>query len=132
LIARALHRRLPERIRGAGTPYLWLRKGRTALRVARKLTAVGREHEFIDACARIPLGEGDVQLCREDLLIGGVHDDPVKALIARKLLEIGHGKGIGTIVEGIEEEAELSWVREHGADYLQGFLLGKPAPVVRS
>ena len=40
--------------------------------------------------------------------------------------------GIGTIVEGIEEEAELSWVREHGAEFVQGFLLGKPAPVVRS
>ena len=52
-IARALHRRLPDRIRGAGTLYLWLRRGRTALRVARRLSANGREHEFIDACARI-------------------------------------------------------------------------------
>src|SRR3989441_4027529 len=66
-IARALHRRLPERIRGAGTLYLWLRRGRSALRVARKLTALGRDHEFIDACARIPLGEGEVQLCTADL-----------------------------------------------------------------
>jgi len=341
---------LPERIRGAGTLYLWLRRGRTALRVARQLTAAGRGHEFVDACARIPLREGEVQLCTGDLcqalseaeahdtralfvpgdgapqlpdfgritslhaldvlarsgwlldqlaegrfisyfhpivhaedtarifaheallrgverdgsiiepqpiltlareagllsevdsaacrsaireaarhgpdmcvfinfspaairdpeaslnstvqaieevslprdrvvfevteadrygdtprlqqvlnayrragfrvalddlgagwstlnlvhrvrpdfikldreLIRGVHDDPVKALIARKLLEIGHGMGIGTIVEGIEEEAELSWVRDHGADFVQGFLLGKPAPVVRS
>jgi EAL domain-containing protein (putative c-di-GMP-specific phosphodiesterase class I) len=65
-------------------------------------------------------------------LIRGVHEDPVKDLIAAKLLEIGHGLGIGTIVEGIEEEAELSWVRDHGADFVQGFLLGKPAPAVRS
>ena len=71
-----------------------------------------------------------IKLDRE--LIRGVHDDPVKALIATKLLEIGHGLGIGTIVEGIEEQAELSWVRDHGADFVQGFLLGKPAPVVRS
>jgi len=349
-IARALNRRLPDRIRGAGTLYLWLRRGRTALRVARRLSATGREHEFIDACARIPLGEGVVQVCTADLcsalseaeaqdtralfipgdgvpqlpdfarmtslhaldvlarsgwlldqlaegrfisffhpivhaedidrvfaheallrgverdgsivapqpiltlareagllsevdsaacrsaireaarqgpqmcvfinfspaairdpeahlnstvqaieevalprervvfevteadrygdtprlqqvlnayrragfrvalddlgagwstlnlvhrvrpdfikldreLIRGVHDDPVKALIARKLLEIGHGMGIGTVVEGIEVEAELSWVRENGADFVQGFLLGKPSPVVRS
>jgi EAL domain-containing protein (putative c-di-GMP-specific phosphodiesterase class I) len=71
-----------------------------------------------------------IKLDRE--LIRGVHDDPVKALIARKLLEIGHGLGIGTIVEGIEVEAELSWVRENGANFVQGFLLGKPSPVVRS
>ena len=37
-IARALHRRLPDRIRGAGTLYLWLRRGRTALKVARMTT----------------------------------------------------------------------------------------------
>jgi EAL domain-containing protein (putative c-di-GMP-specific phosphodiesterase class I) len=59
----------------------------------------------------------------------GVHRDPVKSLIADKLLEIGRGMGIGTIVEGIEEEDELSWCRDHGADFVQGFLLGKPAPV---
>ena len=32
----------------------------------------------------------------------------------------------------LEEPAELSWVRDHGADFVQGFLLGKPAPVLRS
>jgi EAL domain-containing protein (putative c-di-GMP-specific phosphodiesterase class I) len=64
-------------------------------------------------------------------LIRGVHLDPVKGLIASKLLEIGRGMGIGTIVEGIEEEAELGWVREHGADYVQGFLLGRPSHLPR-
>lgn len=65
-------------------------------------------------------------------LIRGVHNDPVKALIACKLLEIGRGMGIGTIVEGIEHPEELRWVRDHGADFVQGFLLGRPsdAPVV--
>ena len=66
-------------------------------------------------------------------LIRGVHNDPVKALIAAKLLEIGRGMGIGTIVEGIEHPEELRWVREHDADFVQGFLLGRPsnAPVAR-
>ncbi len=65
-------------------------------------------------------------------LIRGVHNDPVKALIAKKLLEIGRGMGIGTIVEGIEQPEELAWVCDHDADFVQGFLLGKPshAPVL--
>jgi EAL domain-containing protein (putative c-di-GMP-specific phosphodiesterase class I) len=71
-----------------------------------------------------------IKLDRE--LMRGVHKDPVKGLIADKLLEIGRGMGIGTIVEGIEEEDELEWCREHGADFVQGFLLGRPAPVARS
>ena len=116
-IARALNRRLPDRIRGAGTLYLWLRRGRTALRVARRLSANGREHEFIDACARIPLGEGAVQVCTAEL---------------GSALSEAEAQGIGTIVEGIEVKAELSWVRENGAHFVQGFLLGKPSPVARS
>ena len=72
-----------------------------------------------------------IKLDRE--LIRGVHNDPVKALIARKLLEIGRELGIGTIVEGIEQPEELRWVRDHGADFVQGFLLGRPsrAPMAR-
>ena len=72
-----------------------------------------------------------IKLDRE--LIRGVHNDPVKALIAKKLLEIGRELGIGTIVEGIEQPEELRWVRDHGADFVQGFLLGRPsrAPMAR-
>jgi EAL domain-containing protein (putative c-di-GMP-specific phosphodiesterase class I) len=62
-------------------------------------------------------------------LIRGVHLDPVKGVIASKLIEIGRALHIGTIVEGVEEEAELAWVRDHGADYVQGFLLGQPRPM---
>jgi EAL domain-containing protein (putative c-di-GMP-specific phosphodiesterase class I) len=65
-------------------------------------------------------------------LVRGVHADPVKGVIAEKLLEMGAALGIGTIVEGVEEEAELRWVRDHGANYVQGFLLGKPQPAVHS
>jgi EAL domain-containing protein (putative c-di-GMP-specific phosphodiesterase class I) len=70
-----------------------------------------------------------IKLDRE--LIRGVHLDPVKSVIAGKLIEIGRELHIGTIVEGVEEEAELAWARDHGADYVQGFLLGQPRPVER-
>ena len=65
-----------------------------------------------------------IKLDRE--LMHGVQRDPVKGLIAGKLLEIGKGMGIQTIVEGIEEPEEMDWVRAHGADYAQGFLFGLP------
>jgi len=56
-----------------------------------------------------------------------VHQDPYKALIAEKLLEIAQYLNIQTIAEGIESEEELHWVREHGATFVQGYLIGKPA-----
>jgi EAL domain-containing protein (putative c-di-GMP-specific phosphodiesterase class I) len=67
-----------------------------------------------------------IKLDRE--LIRDVHANPVKDLIATKLLEIGNGLGIRTIVEGVEKPEELQWARSRGADYVQGFLIARPEP----
>lgn len=67
-----------------------------------------------------------IKLDRE--LIREVNQDPVKDLIASKLLEIGHGLGIRTIVEGVETPQELQWARARGADFVQGFLIARPGP----
>ncbi len=71
-----------------------------------------------------------IKLDRE--LVHGVHLNPVKGMIAGKLLEICQGLGISSIVEGVEVEEELGWVCAHGADFVQGFLFGRPAETPRS
>ena len=71
-----------------------------------------------------------IKLDRE--LIREVHEDRVKDLIASKLLEIGHGLGIRTIVEGVENPEELQWARARGADFVQGFLIARPGPSTRA
>lgn len=63
----------------------------------------------------------DVQLIRD------VDTDVYKAHIASKLLEMAQQLGIRTVAEGVETEAEWHWVREHGADYVQGYLFARPA-----
>jgi EAL domain-containing protein (putative c-di-GMP-specific phosphodiesterase class I) len=70
-----------------------------------------------------------IKLDRE--LIREVNRDRVKDLIASKLLEIGHGLGIRTIVEGVETHEELQWARARGADFVQGFLIARPGPSPR-
>ncbi len=64
-------------------------------------------------------------------LIRGVHADPYKALIARNILETARGLGLQTVAEGIETPEELAWVQAHGADFVQGYLLGRPASAPR-
>ncbi|WP_422928976.1 EAL domain-containing protein [Singulisphaera sp. PoT] len=59
-------------------------------------------------------------------LIRGVDREAYKAGILSKLLEMSQSLGIESVAEGIETEGEYAWVREHGADYVQGFLFGKP------
>lgn len=59
-------------------------------------------------------------------LIRGVHEDPYKALIAEKTIEIASTLGIQTIAEGVEVREELEWVQAHGATYAQGFGIARP------
>ena len=59
-------------------------------------------------------------------LIRDVDSHPVKATIALKLLEAARELGIATIAEGVETLAEWAWVRDHGADYVQGYLFARP------
>lgn len=48
--------------------------------------------------------------------------------IARNLIGYAHDRGIRVVAEGVETEAELRTVRALGVDYVQGFLVGRPAP----
>jgi EAL domain-containing protein (putative c-di-GMP-specific phosphodiesterase class I) len=60
-------------------------------------------------------------------LTRGVHEDAYKAVIAEELLALARRLDIRSVAEGIEAAGELSWLREHGADYVQGYLIGRPA-----
>ena len=42
---------------------------------------------------------------------------------------MAHKLNIRTICEGIESPEEYQWAVRHGADYVQGFLFGRPSPV---
>lgn len=59
-------------------------------------------------------------------LIRNVHQDPYKAIITQMILELAQNLEIKTIAEGIESEEELHWLRTHGADFVQGYLIAKP------
>jgi len=62
-------------------------------------------------------------------LVRDVHENRMKQTIVRHLIEIAKSNGIITIAEGIECEDEAQWLRSAGADLLQGFFFGKPAPL---
>lgn len=48
--------------------------------------------------------------------------------IAMNLISFAHDRGIRVIAEGVETEAELRELVALGVDYLQGYLLARPAP----
>jgi EAL domain-containing protein (putative c-di-GMP-specific phosphodiesterase class I) len=62
----------------------------------------------------------DMQLIRQ------VDEDPYKAGIVSKILEMAQTLGVATVAEGIETTAEYRWLLDHGADYMQGYLFARP------
>jgi len=62
-------------------------------------------------------------------LIRNVHMMPFKGSMVVGLVDLCRRFGITSLAEGIETPEELQWVREHGVDMMQGFLLGRPAPI---
>lgn len=48
--------------------------------------------------------------------------------IVELITGVARSLGMATIAEGVETEEQLTWVKRLGCDYMQGFLIGEPAP----
>jgi PAS domain S-box-containing protein len=59
----------------------------------------------------------------------GLVDSRDDQRVVQSIIGIAAQFGLHTIAEGVEDEATLELLRELGADYVQGFHTGRPAPV---
>jgi EAL domain-containing protein (putative c-di-GMP-specific phosphodiesterase class I) len=48
--------------------------------------------------------------------------------VIKAIIELAHLLGMQTVAEGVETEQQLEHLRRLGSDFVQGFLLGRPAP----
>lgn len=60
-------------------------------------------------------------------LVRGVHVDAKRRLAIRHIASLCADLGAKTVAEGVETVDELSCVRDLGVDWVQGYLLGRPA-----
>lgn len=51
--------------------------------------------------------------------------------LVRGFIELAHGLGLEVTIEGVETEAQLQFLRSNGADFLQGYHIGRPMEVGR-
>jgi len=70
-----------------------------------------------------------VQVLKVDRsFIQRVPGDPGSAAIVSAVLDLGAALGMTTVVEGVEEQPQLDFLRSHGCPLVQGFLTGRPVP----
>jgi diguanylate cyclase (GGDEF)-like protein/PAS domain S-box-containing protein len=57
--------------------------------------------------------------------------NPQSAAIVRAVIDLGHGLDMSIVAEGVETPEQLGFLSEEGCDAVQGYLLGRPAPIAQ-
>jgi diguanylate cyclase (GGDEF)-like protein/PAS domain S-box-containing protein len=55
--------------------------------------------------------------------------NPQSAAIVRAVIDLGHGLEMSIVAEGVETQEQLTFLANEGCDAVQGYFLGKPAPI---
>ena len=53
-------------------------------------------------------------------------DDPRDAAITVALISMGHSLNLEVLAEGVETEEQMSFLRDHNCDQIQGYYFSKP------
>ncbi|GLK75461.1 diguanylate cyclase [Methylopila jiangsuensis] len=61
--------------------------------------------------------------------VSGLDQNGQSAAIVRSVIGLGRGLGLPVTAEGVETESELSVLREEGCEGVQGYHIGRPAPI---
>jgi diguanylate cyclase (GGDEF)-like protein len=56
----------------------------------------------------------------------GIISSGERGLIARSIIGLGRGLGLGVVAEGVETERQKSFLKAHGCSSIQGYLLAPP------
>ena len=62
--------------------------------------------------------------------VKGVEGSERSRAITRSILDLAHELGLKVIAEGVENEEQLAFLREHRCEFIQGFLFSEPMPAV--
>src|SRR3954447_23811228 len=57
--------------------------------------------------------------------------NPQSAAIVRAVIGLGHGLHVSIVAEGVETQEQLSFLAAEGCDVVQGYFIGKPAPIAQ-
>jgi len=97
-----------------------------AMGVTISLDDFGTGYSSLSYLARFPLDTLKMDRC----FVRDIDSDPAAAGVAKAVIGIGHSLGARVVAEGVDTYEQERFLREHGCDELQGFLLAGALPAV--
>jgi EAL domain-containing protein (putative c-di-GMP-specific phosphodiesterase class I) len=64
----------------------------------------------------------------KSLLYNALKDEEISNLLGT-MVKVFKDKGMDTLIEGVEDDEQSAYVREHGFDHIQGYRYAKPRPI---
>lgn len=62
--------------------------------------------------------------------IAGVENDRKMAILVKNVVRLSHELGLTCLAEGVETREQIDILRGFGCDYMQGFYVDKPLPII--
>ncbi|WP_296508996.1 EAL domain-containing protein [Rhodoferax sp.] len=85
----------------------------------------GTGHSSLSYLTRLPLN----QLKIDQSFVHNIGLQATDSIIIQTIIGMGRNLGLEVLAEGVETEAQHSFLSAHGCDLHQGYLLGRPQPV---
>jgi EAL domain-containing protein (putative c-di-GMP-specific phosphodiesterase class I) len=99
-----------------------------ALGVLLAMDDFGTGYSSLAYLRRFPMDVLKIDRSFVDRLGGDVLGDSEDVALVRTIVRLGQSLGMRTVAEGIENDVQLTALRDMGCDYAQGFFLSRPLP----
>lgn len=96
-----------------------------ALGVGLSLDDFGTGYSSLAYLKQLPLD----QLKIDRSFVNDIATDPSDAIMVKTIIDMAHNFHFDVIAEGVETDAQLAFLKLHGCNAYQGYLLSKPVPV---
>lgn len=84
----------------------------------------GTGYSSLSLIKRLPVDELKI----DRTFVTNLPVDTDDVAIVTAAISLAHNLGLQVIAEGVETQAALEWLADHGCEQAQGFLIGKPMP----